>query len=203
MELIKEGIDGYLKNVVRVLESIDKDKITKFVGLMLETYEKNATIYVFGNGGSAATASHFCGDIVKGVSYGLDKRFKVVCLNDNIPALMAIANDISYDAIFIEQLKNFLHDGDLVIGISGSGNSANVVQALEYAKNKGNKTLAICGYKGGKIKEIADHAVHAEINDMEVTEDVHNIVMTHCMKRVLTDHLKNTNVGEEYLKRLE
>jgi rfaE bifunctional protein kinase chain/domain len=194
-------IKDYFNSVNKALNCVDKGNVTLFVKKLLETYHKQGTIYVFGNGGSAATASHFCGDLIKGVSYGLEKRFKVVCLNDNIPSLMAIANDISYDDIFIEQLKNFLEDKDLVIGISGSGNSTNIVKALEYAKNKGVKTSAICGYKGGKIKEIADISVHAEIDDMEVTEDIHNLIMVHCVKRVLTKELNNTNLGEEYLKR--
>ena len=115
---------------------------------------------------------------------------------------MAIANDISYDDIFVEQLKNFLREGDLVIGISGSGNSLNVVKALEYARGKGAKTVAICGYAGGKIKEIADLSVHAEVQDMEVSEDIHNLVMVHCVKQMLTKELKNNKVGEEYAKRV-
>lgn len=125
-----------------------------------------------------------------------------MCLNDNTPAMMAIANDISYDDIFVEQLKNFLRKDDVVIGISGSGNSINVLKAIEYANATGAKTVAICGYKGGKIKDIASLAVHAEINDMEISEDIHNLVITHCVKRILTNKLNNTNVGEVYAKRV-
>ena len=178
------------------------EHIDQFVHLLLDTYHNERTIFVFGNGGSAATASHFCGDLIKGVSYGLKKRFRAVCLSDNLPALMAIANDISYDDIFVEQLKNFLKKEDLVIGISGSGNSANVIKALEYAKDNGAKTIAICGYKGGKIKEIADLAIHANINDMEVSEDIHHLILTHCVKRLITKKLNNNHVGEIYEKRI-
>ena len=183
------------------INNVNKSNIKTFVEMLIEVYNNDKNIYIFGNGGSAATASHFCGDLVKGVSYGLHKRFRAICLNDNMPALMAIANDISYDHIFIEQLKNFLNSDDIVIGISGSGNSVNVVTALEYAKNKGAKTVAICGYSGGKIKEIADLSIHAEINDMEISEDIHNLIATHCVKRMLTKELNNQNVGEQYAAR--
>ena len=95
-----------------------------------------------GNGGSGASASHAAGDFLKGASYGLDKRFKMICLNDNLPSMMAIANDIGWESIFVEPLKNFLSPDDLVIGISGSGNSKNVVNALEYANAQGATTVA-------------------------------------------------------------
>ncbi len=200
-EIEEMEIHNYLSTVNNALGSLDRGIISKFVDVLLEAYGREKTIYIFGNGGSAATASHFCGDLVKGVSYGLEKRFKAVCLNDNTPAIMAIANDISYDDIFVEQLKNFLNKDDVVIGISGSGNSKNIVKALEYAQSAGAKTIAICGYKGGKIKEIADLSIHAEINDMEISEDVHNLVITHCVKRLLTTELKNNNLGEKYVQR--
>jgi rfaE bifunctional protein kinase chain/domain len=197
----QSDIHKYLTGVNNTLSNIDRKNISKFVEMLLEAYNNDKTIYVFGNGGSAATASHFCGDLVMGVSHGLDKRFKVVCLNDNIPSLMAIANDMSYDAIFVEQLKNFLNPGDLVVGISGSGNSINVIKGLEYANLIGGKTVAICGFKGGKIKEIAQLAVHAETDDMEITEDAHNLVIIHCVKRILCKELDNNKVGDNRILR--
>ncbi len=200
---VEEGeINQYINAVNSALGTVDKGHIAAFVQILLDAYHNDKVIYIFGNGGSAATASHFCGDLVKGVSYGLEKRFKVICLNDNTPSIMAIANDISYDAIFVEQLKNFLREGDVVIGISGSGNSTNVVKALEYANSCNAKTVAICGYKGGKIKEISHLAVHAEIDDMEISEDIHNLIITHCAKRMLTKELNSTHLGEVYEKRV-
>jgi D-sedoheptulose 7-phosphate isomerase len=103
---------------------------------------------------------------------------------------MAIANDISYEDIFVEQLKNLLKKNDVVIGISGSGNSMNIVKALEYANEVGAKTIALCGYSGGKIKNIAKLAVHAEIDNMEVVEDVH-LVVAHCIKNIIIKKLQN------------
>ncbi|MDP3733880.1 MAG: PfkB family carbohydrate kinase [Nanoarchaeota archaeon] len=198
-----EEIDSYFNTVNNTLNNLDKKNISQFTELLLDAYHNGRMIYVFGNGGSAATASHFCGDLVMGVSYGLEKRFKVICLNDNTPAMMAIANDISYDDIFIEQLKNFLRKDDIVIGISGSGNSVNVVKAIEYSNSIGARTVAICGYKGGRIKESASLTVHAEVNDMEISEDIHNLVITHCIKRLLTTRLENTKIGEVRQSRVD
>ena len=201
-EVEESDINDYFNSVNSTLKNLNKQDISNFVNLLLDAYHNERNIYVFGNGGSAATASHFCGDLVKGVSYGLDKRFRAICLSDNIPSIMAIANDISYDDIFIEQLKNFLNNEDLVIGISGSGNSINVVKALEYANGKNAKTVAICGYKGGKIKEIADLSIHAEVDDMEISEDIHNLVMIHTVKRLLSNQLNNGYSGDKYEKRV-
>lgn len=198
----EEYINKYFSGVHNALENLDKTAVNSFVKLLLEVYDKKSTIYAFGNGGSGATASHFCGDLIKGVSYGLDKRFRAVCLNDNIPAMMSIANDVSFDDIFVEQLKNFLEKDDLVVGISGSGNSINVIKALEYAKNKGVKSVAISGFKGGKIKDLADLSLHVPINDMEITEDVNNLIITHCVKQILTKELKNYNLGEKHQERI-
>ena len=188
MKNTKEKADEYFAKVTKTLGSMDRKSIESAAEILMEAYEKGNTIYVFGNGGSAANASHFCGDLVKGASYGREKRFKAVCLNDNLPALMAIANDISYSDIFIEQLKNFAQKGDIAVGISGSGNSPNVVKAMEYAKTMGLKTIALCGFDGGKIKKISDVSLHAQINDMEVSEDAH-MILIHCIKNILIDAL--------------
>lgn len=196
-------IDTYFSLVQHTLQNLDKNAVNELARLMLETYNNEGTIYTFGNGGSGATASHICGDYLKGVSYGLDKRFRFICLNDNIPAMMAIANDISYDDIFIEPLRNFIGKNDLIIGISGSGNSKNVVKAMEYAKEKGVKTVALCGFNGGRIKEIADLSVHAEVMDMEVTEDIHMIIF-HAVKQAIMKQLgHNFNMGATYQARIK
>jgi len=187
-----KDIEDYFTKNIDAINRIDKNLIIQFVDLLLNAYNNKKTIFIFGNGGSAATASHFCGDLIKGVSFGLKKRFKVICLNDNIPAVLAIANDLSYQDVFVEQLKNFLEEGDLVIGISGSGNSMNVVKAIEYANSVGANTVALCGFDGGKIKNIAKLSVHAEINDMEIVEDVHLTVL-HCIKQILISLIKELN----------
>jgi D-sedoheptulose 7-phosphate isomerase len=187
---IDKQIEHYFELVCKTLGGLSRESISALTDLILNARDNDETIFVFGNGGSGANASHICGDFVKGVSHGLKKGFRVICLNDNIPALMAIANDISYEDIFVEQLKNLLKKNDVVIGISGSGNSMNIVKALEYANEVGAKTIALCGYSGGKIKNIAKLAVHAEIDNMEVVEDVH-LVVAHCIKNIIIKKLKN------------
>lgn len=196
----KAIIDSYFKRHQEAVNTIDINSVNAVAEAMLDTYNNNGTIYIFGNGGSASTASHICGDFIKGVSYGLPNRFKMVCFSDNITSMMAIANDISYDDIFIEPLKNFGAPKDLVIGISGSGNSTNVVKAFEYAQSQQIKTVAICGYAGGKIKAMADLNVHAAINDMEIAEDLH-LAIFHAIKQALISKLKgslNGTMGEQY-----
>jgi len=197
-------IDTYFDTVIQTLKRIDSSSISSTTDAFLECYKKGKTIYIFGNGGSGATASHVAGDFVKGVSYGLEKRFRMICLNDNYSALAAISNDLSFDEIFVEQLKNFLNEDDLVIGLSGSGNSKNVVKAFEFAKTKNAKTIALCGFSGGKIKMMADIAIHIPIANMEVTEDIHLIVF-HTLKHELTKLLRGSNasMGSQYDERVK
>ena len=193
----------YIDLVKSTLDALDPKALEALVEAFHTTYEKGGNIYTMGNGGSGASASHAAGDFLKGASYGLDKRFRMICLNDNLPSMMAIANDIGWESIFVEPLKNFLSPNDLVIGISGSGNSKNVVNALEYANAQGATTVAMSGFKGGKISEIATINVHAPVMDMEVTEDVHmvifNIVKKQMMARLMGD---NQSMGDTYDQRI-
>ena len=193
----------YIDLVKSTLDALDPKALDALVEAFHTTYEKGGNIYTMGNGGSGASASHAAGDFLKGASYGLDKRFKMICLNDNLPSMMAIANDIGWESIFVEPLKNFLSEDDLVIGISGSGNSKNVVNALEYANANGTTTVAMSGFKGGKISQIASINVHAPVMDMEVTEDVHmvifNIVKKQMMARLMGD---NPSMGDTYDQRI-
>ena len=193
----------YIDLVKSTLDALDPKALDALVEAFHKTYEKGGNIYTMGNGGSGASASHAAGDFLKGASYGLDKRFKMICLNDNLPSMMAIANDIGWESIFVEPLKNFLSEDDLVIGISGSGNSKNVVNALDYANANGATTVAMSGFKGGKISQIASINVHAPVMDMEVTEDVHmvifNIVKKQMMARLMGD---NPSMGDTYDQRI-
>ncbi len=133
-----------------------------------------------GNGGSGSTSSHFVSDLLKTAIVNDSKRFKAISLVDNIPVNLAWSNDVSYDSIFSEQLKNFLASGDIVIGFSGSGNSNNVVNAFEYAKTKGAKSIAISGMSGGKISKLADVSLIVPSNDMLIIESMH-ILICNCM----------------------
>lgn len=194
----------YFSRLSDTLNHLDLEAIGKLADLLMQAREEEKRIFIFGNGGSGATASHVTGDFLKGISYQMDKRFKVQCLNDNISGMMAISNDLSYDEIFIEQLRAFMQPGDVVIGISGSGNSVNVVKALQYAEEQGAHTVAFCGFKGGKVKEIAKLLIHAPIHDMEITEDVH-IIIFHALKQSLIRKLKGEHfsMGTVYDERVK
>ena len=141
-------------------------------------------MFIMGNGGSGSSASHAAGDLNKGVSYGREKRFRVMSLNDNMATLTAYANDVSYSEAFVEQLKNFLNPGDVVIGISGSGNSASILKAIEYANQQGAVTVGMCGFSGGKLAGMAQLPVHIPVHDMQKVEDIH-MMLFHVAMQVL------------------
>ena len=180
----RSDIENYFGKLKSTLDMISRDELNGFLNLLVDALESGRRIYVMGNGGSAATASHFVADFNKGLSLGKIKRFKFFCLNDNTATIMAYANDISYEDIFVEQLRNFLEPGDLVIGISGSGNSRNVIKAIEYANSSGALTLGLTGYDGGALKKTARFGVHIPVMDMQVTEDLH-MVLDHMAYAVL------------------
>ena len=194
---------NYFNRLKDTLDRIDTGSINSIVDILLQCREKSGTMYIFGNGGSAANASHIAGDFMKGISYGMDKRFRTHCLNDNIAGTTAITNDLSYDEIFIEQLRTYLSPGDVVIGISGSGNSENVVRAVKWARDNGAITIGLTGYKGGKLIDVAEHVLLVPIDDMEITEDAHTIVF-HAIKQEVNRRLKGVrySMGAEYDKRV-
>jgi D-sedoheptulose 7-phosphate isomerase len=181
----------YLEELKVLLDTFPHDRFEEVASALLSAYVDEKQIFIMGNGGSGSTASHFACDINKGCCVNVDKKFKVICLNDNIPTMLAYANDLSYEKVFVEQLKNFLKPGDVVIGISGSGNSENVIQALLYAKEGSAKTIGFTGFDGGKLAGIADIPLVASINDMQKVEDVHMIVV-HMLMQYLDKALQAT-----------
>jgi D-sedoheptulose 7-phosphate isomerase len=185
-------IDKYFNLLKETIDNLDRKDISGFIDIIKEAYDRGSNIYVCGNGGSALTASHFACDLNKGASCNLGKRFRVMPLTDNIATIMAYANDISYEDVFVEQLKNHLKKGDVVVGISGSGNSRNVVKAIEYANQSNNITIGITGFDGGILKKIASHSVNANCNDMQISEDVH-MILCHLTMKVLMKVLAGEN----------
>lgn len=180
----KNLIKSYFDREIEAIKKLNLDDINAAVQAIWAAYEREATIYIFGNGGSAATASHYASDFNKGISEKKEKKFNFVCLNDNYAMLMAVANDISYDEVFRFPLINKLKPTDLVIGISGSGNSKNVIRAVEYAKEIGAPVVGITGYHGGKLKELADYHMDVMVDDMQISEDLH-MVFDHMMYFVM------------------
>jgi D-sedoheptulose 7-phosphate isomerase len=193
----------YRKLLQQTLNDIDLDSVGLMTEMFLQARKDGSRIYTMGNGGSAANASHAAGDFLKGASFGLEKRFDIICLNDNIPSLMAIANDVGWDDIFIEPLKNFLKPDDIVIGISGSGNSRNVLKAINFSKEIGAKTIGMTGFDGGELKKVCDLSIHSPAMDMEIAEDIHMAVFNMVKKEVMSVLLpKNASMGETYDKRI-
>lgn len=184
----KARVDVYFGRVKAALDAVPREEIDDFLSLLLEALEAERTVYIMGNGGSAATASHYTCDFNKGLSYGKAKRYRFVCLNDNVPTLTAYANDVGYDKVFVEQLRNFLGPEDVVIAISGSGNSPNVLAAIDYANSVGAATVGLSGFDGGELRRRAKHNVTIPVHDMQITEDIH-MVLDHLVYYVFKDLL--------------
>lgn len=192
----KVDIQDYIAAEIKTLHQLDLDAISDVLNLLEETRLINRRIFVFGNGGSAATASHMVNDFNKGISEHIDIKYRFVCLNDNIATMMAVANDIGYDEIFRFQLTGHIEPGDIVMALSGSGNSKNVLTAVAYAKEVGCKVIGITGYDGGKLKTMSDISLHVPVMSMQITEDVH-MMFDHLIMSVLYKHLCGINhVGE-------
>lgn len=185
-------VKEYIAREIEVLQALDADAISDALNLLEETRLRGGTIYIFGNGGSAATASHFQNDFNKGISEHTDIKYRFCCLNDNVATMMAIANDNGYENIFIQQLQNKLQPHDIVIAISGSGNSENVMRAVRYAKEQDNKVIGITGYDGGQLKQLCDISLHAPVQSMQITEDIH-MIFDHLMMSVLYKHVCGIN----------
>ena len=182
---------SYIEELKKVLDVFPVEDFERLVDLMLLAHRNDNAVYAMGNGGSAASASHFVCDINKGVCGGLPKRIRAMCLNDNVPTVLAYANDTSYDLIFVEQLKNFLKPHDVVIAISGSGNSKNVLAAVEYANMLGAITVGLAGFDGGKLAQIASMPIVIPVDDMQKTEDMH-MILIHMLTQILREKLCET-----------
>lgn len=195
MDYTKE-IKEYIELERAVLSRIDTGAINDVMEMLDEARLRRADIYIFGNGGSASTASHIVNDFNKGLSEHLEEPFRFICLNDNMATVMAIANDISFEAVFEFQLRGKISENDVAIGISGSGNSPNVLNAIKYANKVCARTIGFTGFDGGELAKIADISLHVPVMSMQVTEDMH-MMFDHLMMSVFyktlcgIEHLKN------------
>ena len=168
---------GYFDYLSSVLKAIDTREIGQFIETLVDARERGSTIYFIGNGGSAATASHFANDIAIGTN-SYNKPFRAVSLTDNQAIITAIANDYGYEEIFVRQLMILGRPGDVIVAISASGNSSNLIRAFDYAKTIGIKTVAITAFDGGKMKNIADESVHVPtaLKEYGPAEDAHMVL---------------------------
>ena len=168
--------ETYRTALLEAIGQIDTGRVEQAIEWFREARGASRNIFVCGNGGSASTASHFTCDIVKGASHNRPTRFRIMALADSLATLTAYSNDVSYDSVFVEQLKNFAQPGDLLMCISGSGNSPNVVRAMEYANSIGCKTIALTGRDGGKLGPMAQLNIHVPAPHMGRIEDAHMVV---------------------------
>ncbi len=173
------GVDEYVKRLQSELARVDAKEIQTWADLVYEAWEKERFVFVFGNGGSATTATHICEDLGKSSLHQHDlkdeskKRLKILSLTDNQGWILALGNDVGYDQIFVQQLMNFGGKGDLVIAISGSGNSPNVLNAVDWSNRHGLKTFALTGFDGGKLRKMAHGGLHVPLDDMGMVESIH------------------------------
>jgi len=167
----------YKADLLDAIESIDLDKVGQAIETLSEARAANRRIFICGNGGSASTASHFATDIVKGASYGRTSRFRIMALTDSLPTITAYSNDVGYDSVFVEQLKNFAEPGDVVIAISSSGNSPNVLKAVEYGNSLGCRTIALSGRGGGRLGPLAQLDIQIAHTHTGRIEDLHMVIL--------------------------
>lgn len=170
--------EEYLSYFNSSLASLDRGEVARLVELLVDAYDHERTVFVIGNGGSAANASHLANDLAKGTLYSKDqpKRLRALSLTDNVALMTAYGNDDGYHTIFEQQLRTLARPNDIVIAISGSGNSPNIIHAIEWANANGLHTVGVTGFGGGKLKQIARSTVHVPLNDMCTSESVHSVI---------------------------
>tara|TARA_B100001105_G_scaffold55012_1_gene41804 strand:- start:178 stop:717 length:540 start_codon:yes stop_codon:yes gene_type:complete len=160
------------------------DKINDICNQLLNARNKRKNIFVFGNGGSGSTASHFVSDLLKTAIVKKEKRFKAISLTDNVPVILAWSNDVSYDDVFIEQLKNHFSKGDILIGFSGSGNSKNIIKSLKFGKENNAYCIGFTGKSGGKMNKFCDICLKVPSQDMLTIESQH-VMICHCIISII------------------
>jgi len=170
---MKSWITDYIRDQKAALDSIDPEQVANLIEQFRQALSRDTQVFVFGNGGSAANASHFVTDLGKGSSDKIGKRFRCFSLNDNVSWMTALGNDYSYEDIFVRQLLNFARAGDIVLAMSVSGNSPNVIKAVEWARSNKLKTIALVGGKQGRLAEISDHCLIINSEHYGRVEDAH------------------------------
>ena len=176
MNDFKKFAQGYFNKLENQMRHISLEDVELFAKALLNAWENKKQVFIFGNGGSAGNAIHLANDFLYGVGKGVLPGLKIHALPSNSAVLTCLANDEGYESIFTEQLKALSNPGDLAISFSGSGNSENIIQALQWSNDNNIETYAILGFDGGKAKKIAKHVIHTEINDMQISEDFQMIV---------------------------
>ena len=172
----RDQIKEYLQKEKEVIDGLDVRAINMVYSVLDNALQNGRTVYVIGNGGSGSTASHLASDFDKMILKTTNKRFNIVSLSDNMALTLAIANDVGYEYVFMYQMINHIKPDDVVIAISGSGNSMNIINAVDYAKKEGATIVGFTGFDGGKLKGKSDYSIDANIDNMQITEDIHLII---------------------------
>lgn len=188
---ILEFINKYVEDISFEIRKLDKKRLEKAILLLKNSIQNGKTIFVCGNGGSAAISNHYICDYLKLIRTNTKYKPKVISLSSNLELITAISNDISYSEIFSYQLESLATKGDLLILVSSSGNSTNIIKAINVCKKKGVKTLGFSGFNGGKLKKKVDCSIHLNLNNYGKTEDSHHILM-HCLMHYFVMSFKNT-----------
>ena len=204
MKRFLDQLETYRAREIEVFQRLNLEDVNAVMNVLEDARIAQKHVFICGNGGSAATASHYAGDFNKGVNMGILETYNhnrdskpnaekmtglslhnFECLSDNVPTMMAVSNDESYAEAFRFPLSVKMQKGDIIIGISGSGNSANIINAFDYAKKRGGTLIAIVGDDGGKMKKMADYSIHVDIDDMQISEDIH-MILDHMMMWALS-----------------
>lgn len=174
-----QQMKDHVERTADILQRFDYSAVAKLVSRLFEAYESGQRVFVIGNGGSGATASHFAEDLAKGTvaEMGVQKRLRVSSLTDNVPFITALGNDWGFETVFREQLVTLASADDVLIAFSGSGNSPNVINAVKWASDNGLFTVGVTGYNGGQLKGMVDLSIHCPILDMEIAENAHLVVV--------------------------
>jgi D-sedoheptulose 7-phosphate isomerase len=187
-----ENVETYLDEVRCAIEALPRDRLAVLGEMLYRTYRNEKQVFTLGNGGSASTASHMATDLAKNTIGPNMRRFRILSLNDNTSMLTALANDLGYENVFREQLQNLIHPGDLLIAVSASGNSPNVLNAIRYAQNECAEVAGILGFEGGEAARLVDVAIIVPSTNYGVVEDVHLII-----NHILVDYFKGKLAEEQ------
>lgn len=185
--MMKDFLASYQAELIKHLQLLDAQAIRDMVDTLVEAYHQDKQIFVMGNGGSAATANHFACDFGKNAVQGDRRRFRILSLSSSVEHITALGNDIAFEQIFRHQLINLLNEGDVVLAISASGNSPDIVRGLEYARERKAKVLGLAGFTGGRLKELSDQCIVAEMDSYERVEDMH-LILLHIIICYLKEH---------------
>ncbi|HEU5403996.1 MAG TPA: SIS domain-containing protein [Terriglobales bacterium] len=185
---------GYFAGLQEVMGRIPHDLVDRIAATIWQAHETGRTIFLFGNGGSASLASHFACDLAKGTIADGRRRLRAIALTDNIPMMTAWANDCDYKEIFAEQLRGLVQKDDVVLAISGSGNSLNVVRGLEVGREAGATLIAMTGYEGGQVKDLCDVCLIVPSNDMQHIEDAH-LSVAHAIYKLIRHRMSELQTG--------